>query len=120
MANMTERADRFQSHALVELRKFRWFSWLQKSAVLLDLSQGGFKLEFTAPTTVRSGERLWLTIPLRPLGVMGPPAVVLRIEVKWFDQGRGRVGGIFIKSSPVERMLLAQVMENLRQRGLLV
>ena len=117
---MSGRAERFQSHALVELRRFRLFSWFPKSAVLLDLSMGGFKLEFSGPTTVLSGERFWLTIPLRPLGVLGPPAVVLRVEVKWYDQGRGRVGGVFLNPSKVERMLLVQLVENLRQRGLIL
>ena len=117
---MAERAERYQSHALVELRKYRIFSWLYKSAVLLDLSTGGFKLEFTVPAAVRPGEKRWLTIPLRPLGVMGPPAVTLLTQIKWFDGGRGRAGGVFGRLTPVEQMLLAQVVENLHQRGMIL
>ena len=116
---MSQRPERYQSHALVELKKSRFLPWGRRSGVLLDLSEVGFKLELTEPMAVRLGDGLSLTVPLRPLGVIGPPAVTLRCQVKWIDQGRGRIGGIFVRVTTLQRALVGQVVENLRQRGLI-
>ena len=54
-SSLKNRESRFVSHAIVELRKFKHLPFFCHSAVLLDLSPSGFKLEFTGETQCRAG-----------------------------------------------------------------
>jgi hypothetical protein len=53
-----ERESRYASHALVELRRFKILPFGVHSAVLLDVSLGGFKIEFTGEINAKPGERI--------------------------------------------------------------
>jgi len=111
-----ERPDRYLSHALVEVKKFKNLPFFCDSAVLLDLSSGGFKLEFTNEVRVEPGSRYWLSIPLSPLGIYAPKYLQLRSECRWFDDSRFRIGGTFIDLNKKDQMILEQVVENLLSR----
>ena len=67
-----QRAHRYISHALVEVRRFKLLPFFCDSAVLLDISASGFKLEFTGEVKVSPGNQYWLNIPLSPLGIYAP------------------------------------------------
>jgi hypothetical protein len=110
------RENRYTSHALVEFRKFKFLPLGIHSAVLLDISLGGFKIELTGDKKVAAGELFWLHIPLAPLGIYAPARLMCRGECRWFDTERYRVGGVFTGLSKTERLIIDQVVETLRQR----
>jgi hypothetical protein len=114
------RENRYPSHALVELRRFKHLPFKIHSAVLLDISLGGFKAEFTGEVRTRPGEGFWLNIPLTPLGIFAPARLLCRGECRWFDDKKFRVGGVFTNLSKTDRHILEQVIDTLTQRGALV
>ena len=111
------RADRYISHALVELKKYKNLPFGAHSAILLDISLSGFKIEFTGDTKVKPGEFYWLQIPLAPLGIMAPSKFECKTEVKWFDENKFRVGGTFNKLKESEKVIIDQIFEQLRSKG---
>ena len=100
------RAKRYVSHALVEIRRYKWLPFFCHSAVLLDISTGGFKLEFTGEVEAAPGNQYWLNIPLSPLGIPAPARFICRCECRWFDPHRFRIGGTFLKISSTDQMLI--------------
>lgn len=114
------RADRFTSHALVEIRKYKSLPFFAKSAVLLDISTGGFKMEFTGEHRVHPGQHIWMRIPLTPLGIYSPTSLTILGEVKWFDDKKYRVGGVYLTLTDNERIIIDQVIDSLRKRGFLL
>lgn len=117
--NATDRENRYASHALVELRRFKHLPFKVHSAVLLDISLGGFKAEFTGDVQSKPGDRFWLNIPLTPLGIFAPARLLCRGECRWFDEKRFRVGGVFTHLTKTERHILEQVIDTLKKRGAL-
>ena len=111
------RDRRYISHALVEVRKFKLLPFYCDSAVLLDISIGGFKLEFTGEVKVSPGSQYWLIIPLSPLGIFAPKKLVCRSEVRWFDDSRYRIGGTFINLSKTDQVVIEQIVSSLKGRG---
>lgn len=118
-AAIVKRENRYPSHALVEMRKFRFLPFCIHSAVLLDISAGGFKVEFTGEVRTRPGEQFWLAVPLAPLGIFAPSRLICRGECRWFDEKRFRVGGVFMQLTKIERHIIDQIIESLRLRGTL-
>lgn len=115
--NKINRATRFVSHALVEVKKYKNLPFGTYSAVLLDISQSGFKLEFTGEITVKNGDTFWLHIPLAPLGIMAPSKLDCRIEIKWFDEEMFRIGGVFTSLSKNDKLIITQIYDTLKERG---
>lgn len=111
------RDSRYSSHALVEIRKFKHLPFAIKSAVLLDISAGGFKVEFTGESNVKPGDQFWLSIPLTPLGIYAPARLACQGECRWFDSKRYRLGGVFMQLSKTEQLIIDQVLTTLKQRG---
>lgn len=110
------RAPRYESHALVDVRTSAWNPFSTISAVLLDLSNSGFKIEFVNPVTFKPGTELQLQIPLAPFEILAPAKLKLQIVVKWFDQHSLRAGGVFSKTGEQEAYLLNQVVLRARER----
>lgn len=113
-----QRAERLVSHALVEIKKHKWLPFGTHSAVLLDLSTTGFKLEFTGEVSSKPGEKYWLSIPLAPLGVSSPSQLLCRVECKWFDNAKYRIGGVFCQLTDSETSTIEHVVQILKDRGL--
>lgn len=111
------RAKRFLSHTLVELRQFKMLPIFCYSAVVLDISSGGFKLEFTGETVSVPGKRYWLHIPLAPLGISSPRTFSCLCECRWFDPKRFRMGGSFVNPSEHDVQLIEQIMNSIKTRG---
>jgi hypothetical protein len=111
------RAKRYVSHALVEVRRFKWLPFFCQSAVLLDFSTGGFKLEFTGEVSAPPGAQYWLNIPLGPLGIPAPSRFMCRCECRWFDPQRFRIGGTFMNITNTDHMLIEQIVASLKTRG---
>lgn len=111
------RAKRYVSHALVEIRRFRWLPFFCQSAVLLDISSSGFKLEFTGEVSTAPGAQYWLNIPLGPLGIPVPTRFICRCECRWFDPQRFRIGGTFLNMTSTDIMLIEQIVASLKTRG---
>lgn len=111
------RAKRYISHALVEIRRYKILPFFCHSAVLLDFSTGGFKLEFTGEVETAPGSQYWLVIPLSPLGIAAPLKFMCRCEVRWFDPQRFRIGGTFIGLTQTDQMLIEQIVASLKTRG---
>lgn len=107
----TERAERVISHALVELRRNRWWPFGVRSAVLLDVSEGGFKIEFTGNTKCVTGEKLLMEIPLGPFGILAPRSLLMNVQIMWFDDARMRCGGIFVNTNPTTVLFIQKIIE---------
>ncbi len=116
-SGLKHRAQRYVSHALVEVKRFKYLPFFCDSAVLLDISVGGFKIEFTAEVQVAPGNQYWLSIPLSPLGIYAPKKLLCKCECRWFDETRYRIGGTFIDLSKTDRMLIEQIVSSLKSRG---
>jgi hypothetical protein len=112
----SDRPLRYTSHALVDCRRFRAFPFFAHSAVLLDISDQGFKIEFTGEVKVNPGERFWLKIPLGPLGIQEPCYLTLRGEVRWYDARLCRTGGVFLNVTPDESKTISKVVSNLHSK----
>ncbi|MDD9951854.1 MAG: PilZ domain-containing protein [Zetaproteobacteria bacterium] len=110
------RAERYVSHALIEVRWSKWWPFGIRSAVLLDLSLQGFKLELTNEWDVRAGQHLWLTIPLTPLGIQAPGRFSCAIECRWFDRNRYRMGGIYSNLSGEDKEIVEKIIYTLREK----
>jgi hypothetical protein len=110
------RQERYVSHALVEVRKFRILPFGCHSAVLLDISLNGFKLEFTSEVSISPGHQYWLSIPLSPLGIYSPKKLLCRCECRWFDHNRFRIGGVFTNLSKTQKTVIEQAIAGLRAR----
>ena len=117
--NLQQRENRYPSHALVELRKYKHLPFFVHSAVLLDISLGGFKIEFTGEVAAKPGDNYWLNIPLTPLGIYAPNRLLCRGECRWFDEKRFRVGGVFMQLTKSDHNIIEQVVETLKKRGAL-
>lgn len=115
--NPKKRQRRYVSHALVEVRKFRQLPIFCYSAVLLDMSLSGFKLEFTGEVRTTPGKRYWLYIPLAPLGITAPKKMLCLCECRWFDESRFRIGGVFIGLNKTDHLLIEQIVAGLKERG---
>ena len=112
------REERVASHALVELRKHKWWPFGVKSAVLLDVSSNGFKIEFTSNTSCSTGEELLMEIPLSPFGVMSPRSLLLAVQIMWFDEQKMRCGGVFKTKSPMTMLFVKKIIEASRDTSL--
>jgi hypothetical protein len=115
----SERQNRYTSHALVELRRFKHLPFGVNSAVLLDISLGGFKCEFTGEARLKPGQSFWLSIPLGPLGISAPSRLLCRGECRWFDDKKFRVGGVFTALGRTDKIVIESVVETLKRRGTL-
>jgi len=113
----TERATRYTSHALVELRRWKLLPFGVHSAVLLDISVGGFKIEFTGEANAKSGDVFWLCVPLTPLGISVPTRLTCKVECRWFDPKRFRIGGTFVSLEAGDKLVIEKLVEALRRRG---
>lgn len=117
-ASDTNRPERFISHALVEVKPFKYLPFFVQSGILLDMSTAGFKAELTSTNAnFKSGDVLWMHIPMSPLGLRGIKDLVCKIEIRWFDQATQRLGGIFIDLEPLSQMLVEQIVARLRENG---
>lgn len=112
-----KRPARYLSHAIVEVRRFKHFPFFAKSGILLDISLGGFKLEFTSEVHSHPGAQYWLNIPLAPLGIFAPSRLLCQAECRWFDEKRFRIGGVFTELSQTDRQIMQHVIETLGARG---
>ena len=114
--NVQQRESRQVSHAIVELRKFKVLPFFCHSAVLLDLSPSGFKIEFTGETNVEPGDSFWVQIPLASFGIYSPKTLTIKSQIRWFDSSRYRVGGSFINTSKRDLVLIETILDNLANR----
>lgn len=124
-ANATQGGDRpirFESHALVEMRLSKWNPFSNISAVLLDLSTSGFKVEFVSPVSITPGQPLSIAIPLAPFNILVPNKLKMQVTVKWFDEKALKAGGVFMHLTSEQRYfldrILSQIIDSTRQTPL--
>lgn len=115
-SSLANRESRFVSHAIVELRRFKHLPFYCHSAVLLDLSPSGFKIEFTGETQVEPGDIYWLQIPLASFGIYTPKSITIKCQCRWFDSSRYRIGGAFINIAKRETVIIESMLENLTKK----
>lgn len=114
-ARPVQRHTRFRSHALVDVRTSRWNPFAQASAVLLDMSEQGFKVEFVSPVRLKPGARLQLTVPLSPFTILSPAKMRFEVELKWFDAGTLRAGGVFLSLDEAQRHVVEKIITRLAE-----
>ena len=115
-SSLANRESRFVSHAIVELRRFKHLPFYCHSAVLLDLSPSGFKIEFTGETQVEPGDIYWLQIPLASFGIYTPKSITIKCQCRWFDSSRYRIGGAFINIAKRDTVIIESMLENLTKK----
>ncbi|NBO38453.1 hypothetical protein EBU99_07700 [bacterium] len=116
-ASIVKRAKRIESHALVDVKMNSWNPFAVSSAVLLDLSWQGFKIEFVNPAKIKPGARLTMWVPLASFGILAPAKLKLKIQVKWYDARMLRAGGIFEPESHEQDYLIQKIIDVLTLRG---
>jgi hypothetical protein len=114
---VVKRAKRIESHALVDVKMSAWNPLSVASAVLLDLSWQGFKIEFVNPVKLKPGSRLTMNVPLASFGILAPAKLKLKIQVKWYDARMLRAGGIFEPESHEQDYLIQKIIDVLTLRG---
>jgi hypothetical protein len=114
--NQSDRSERVMSHALVELRSHNWWPFGIKSAVLLDLSGTGFKIELTGPADIALESIHLLTIPLRPFGLAAPSFIQTKVRVKWFQKDKMRIGGTFESINPSDTIYLDRIISYVKEQ----
>lgn len=114
-----DRPERYISHALVEVRRFKHLPFFAHSAILLDISIAGFKLEYTSEVKTNKGDRYWLHVPLAPLGIYAPRRLICLAECRWFEEKNYRMGGVFIDLTKRERLIIDQAIDTLRRQGVI-
>lgn len=116
-SSVIKRAKRIESHALVDVKMSSWNPLSVASAVLLDLSWQGFKLEFVNSVKIKPGTNLTMNIPLSSFGILAPAKLKLKIQVKWYDARMLRAGGIFEPESHEQDYLIQKIIDVLTLRG---
>lgn len=116
-SSVVKRAKRIESHALVDVKMSFWNPLSVASAVLLDLSWQGFKLEFVNSVKIKPGTNLTMNIPLASFGILAPAKLKLKIQVKWYDARMLRAGGIFEPESHEQDYLIQKIIDVLTLRG---
>ncbi len=111
-----DREVRFRSHALIEVKKYKFFPIGITSGVLLDLSISGFKLDLTRRAKIKAGDHLWLRVPLNTLGISVPSSFQCKIECKWIDREKFRLGGVFTELSATDKLVIEQIVQTLEDR----
>jgi hypothetical protein len=107
---LVARAPRFPSHALIDVRFSRWNPFSKVSAVLMDMSVSGFKLQFVDHVNTASGAGCQLSIPLEPFGIQVTPRLIVKGEIKWFEPEAMRAGGVFVGARDQDRLLIERVI----------
>lgn len=110
------RAERLSSHALVDIKTNRWNPFSRRSAVLLDLSSSGFKVEFTSSVNLAIQAPLYFRLPLFPFGICKPAELRLVGKVLWFDANTMRAGGTFQAVGPQMEHAVRQVIAALEKK----
>lgn len=104
------RAPRFPSHALVQVKFSKWSPFSRASAVLLDMSVSGFKIQFVGAGDPALGKKIQIYIPLAPFGITIGGGLELCGEIKWVDSANRRVGGMFLNCSDHERLMIERII----------
>lgn len=110
------RLARVTSHALVDVKTNRWNPFSKLSAVLLDVTLMGFKIEFIENVNIARNSELSFIIPLAPFEIYEQVSLKLRGHVKWFNLESMRAGGVFVSTSTQEEQMLTQVIAFLRAK----
>jgi hypothetical protein len=116
-SQQSKRAKRIESHALVDVRLSQWNPLATSSAILLDLSWQGFKIEFINPVKLKPGTRVSMTVPLSSFGILAPAKLKLKIQVKWYDSRMLRAGGIFEPENHEQDYLIQKIIDVLTLRA---
>lgn len=111
------RPPRFPSHALIDVRFSRWNPFARVSAVLIDVSVTGFKLQLVDRAKLKVGTACVLSIPLSPFGVQVAENLVVKGEIKWVDQEGMRAGGVFVDVPDHSRLLIERVIAAVISKG---
>lgn len=109
---LQERSLRHSAFSVIEVRKFKRLPFFCYSAVLLDISSTGCKIEFAGEHRIKVDEERWLYLPLAPLGFVQPNALCIKASCRWFIGDRYRSGWVFEEPSEsmaalVERVIVA-------------
>lgn len=113
--SVQQRDSRFISHALVEIKKSKLWPFGTISAVLLDISLSGCKVELTQDVTLKVGEQYWLSIPLSPLKIFAPEYLFLKMECRWFDEEKYRFGCVFMNLDLEQKDIIIRIINNAKK-----
>ncbi len=115
VSDSQQRDARFISHALVEIKKNKLWPFGTMSAVLLDISVNGCKVELTQDVRLKVGEQYWISIPLIPLKIFAPDYLILKMECRWFDEEKYRFGCVFMQLELEHKDIIIRIINNAKK-----
>lgn len=111
-----ERLMRTPSFNILDVRTNFWNPFSKHSAVLLDLTEQGFKIEFIEAVIIEPQAHVSLHIPLSPFRIPERTTLKLKAVVKWFERASMRAGGEFLALQPAHIETLKRMIAFLRKQ----
>ncbi len=108
-----ERAPRVFAHAVATIKANKWNPLGGWSAILLDISAGGCKLELVEGAGFKEGKKYYVDIPLASFNIDEPHALKLYGEVMWYNDKRLRIGFRFIGAKQSDVDMINYILDNL-------
>ena len=108
-----KRAPRVFAHAIATIKANNWNPLGGWSAIVLDLSAGGCKLELVEGNKFKEGKKYYLDIPLASFNVSEPNSLKLYGEVMWYNDKRLRIGFRFIEPKREQVDIINHILDNL-------
>ena len=105
--------ERLRSSMEIRVRCPSWNPFSAKQALLLDLSLGGFGLEFCQKTRLQVGANVLLLLSPWSFGLAGSSTLSLGAQVVWFDERACRCGGRLLLESGEKRVRLQEALDQL-------
>ena len=108
------RPTRVVSYFLVSIKKYKYIPFFSScSAVLLDISFTGFKMNIEGRYKLTPGQKFYLSMPLAPLAIKGAGKLEVKCECKWFDAEKMRAGCVFVGLTNDQELLIDKIITQL-------
>ena len=109
-----KRERRYFSHASCEVRTSRINPFSRTSAILLDISEHGFKIELKGNKSLKAAQAFWLKIKLSTFEIRSPSFFESYVTVVWFNEEQGVGGGVFSELTKDQEDIIEQILDYLK------
>ncbi len=113
--NKIKRERRYFSHASADVKTSSWNPFSRSSAVLLDISQHGFKIELKGSKTLKAAQAFWLRIKLSSFDINTPKFLEAYVTTVWFDKVSNTGGGVFSDLTKEKEDIIDRVLDYLQE-----
>ncbi len=115
--DLVPRAERRTAHLPVTVRRFRYVPFFSVDAQLIDLSEGGAKLQFPPNVSAKPGAKFWVEVPRMMDGAGGKGALYLLAECRWCNGIDATLGVTFEVQGEDELDVLKKLISDLKALG---